>query len=62
MSEDFVEKELEIEKTRVLSKRLMVIVKAAAILIGIYEVLFIFNFTYSIYVLISRISLKFFFL
>ena len=62
MSEDFVEKELEIEKTRVLSKRLMVIVKAAAILIGIYEVLFIFNFTYSIYDLFSRIGLKLSFL
>ena len=62
MGEDFVEKELKIEKTRILPEKFIRIVKLAAILIGVYEVLFIFNFTYSIYDLFSRVGLKLAFL
>ena len=62
MSEDIVTKELEIEKTRTLKGKVEVAVKVAAILIGVYEVLFIFNFTYSIYDFFSRLGLKLSFL
>lgn len=48
----------KIEKTRTLSKSLENIVKIAAVAIGIYEILFVFNFTFSIYDLFSKIGLN----
>jgi len=55
-------KEIVLEKKRTLGPRLLKVVKLAAILIGIYEVLFIFNFTYSIYDLFERLGMKILFL
>ncbi len=52
--EEVVEK---IEKTRTLPKTLENIVKIAAVAIGIYEILFVFNFTFSIYDLFSKMGL-----
>jgi len=52
------DKEVILEKTRTLSPKLETIVKIAAILIGVYEILFIFNFTYSLYDLFARMGLK----
>ena len=52
------EKKIIIERTRVLTKNLDKVVSAAAILIGIYEILFIFNFNYSLYDLFTRVGLK----
>ena len=54
--------EIVLEKTRTLSPKLIAVVKLAAILIGVYEILFIFNFTYSIYDLLARMGLKLAFL
>ena len=62
MSDDSETKEVVIEKTRTLTPKLDTVVKIAAILIGVYEVLFIFNFTYSLYDLFERIGLKLSFL
>ncbi|RLI76350.1 C4-dicarboxylate ABC transporter permease [Archaeoglobales archaeon] len=59
---DSEKKEIVLEKKRTLSPKFETIVKIAAILIGIYEVLFIFNFTYSIYDLFARLGLKISFL
>jgi len=53
-----VEKYVALERTRTLSEKLELIVKVAAVLIGIYEILFIFNFTYSIYDVFSRMGFK----
>ncbi len=53
-----IESKIALEKTRTLQPKLETIVKMAAILIGIYEILFIFNFTYSIYDLFARLGLK----
>ncbi len=52
--EEVVEK---IEKTRTLPKTLENIVKIAAIAIGVYEILFVFNFTFSVYDLFSKMGL-----
>ncbi len=49
---------MELERVRDLSPKLMTVIKIAAILIGVYEILFIFNFTYSLYDLFSRIGLN----
>ncbi len=57
-----VEKFIAIEKARKLPEKLEKIVKLAAILIGVYEILFIFNFTYSIYGLFEKLGLKLAFL
>ncbi len=57
-----IEKKIILEKTRTLSPKLETIVKIAAVLIGIYEILFIFNFTYSIYDLFEKVGLKWTFL
>ena len=46
-----------IEKTRTLSPMLENIIKVAAILIGVYEILFIFNFNYTLYDLFSRMGI-----
>ena len=46
-----------IEKTRTLPPMLENIIKVAAILIGIYEILFIFNFNYTLYDLFSRMGI-----
>ncbi len=62
MGDNEAKEEVLIEKTRTLSSNLNKIVKVAAVLIGIYEVLFIFNFTYSLYDLFERIGLKLTFL
>ncbi len=51
-----------LEKTRKLSPGLDTVVKVAAIAIGIYEILFIFHFTFSIYDLFSKIGIKISFL
>ncbi len=59
---DEAQKELELEKTRTLPPKLDFIVKVAATLIGVYEILFIFNFNYSLYDLFSRLGLKLTFL
>ena len=53
-----IEKKIILEKTRTLSPKLKTIVKIAAVLIGIYEILFIFNFNFSLYDLFSRLGLK----
>ncbi len=56
---EVVEKVVEkIEKTRTLPKTLENVVKIAAVAIGIYEILFVFNFTFSIYDLFSKIGLN----
>ncbi len=55
---DEVEKYIALERTRTLSKKLQRIVILAAVLIGVYEVLFIFNFTYSIYDVVARLGYK----
>ncbi len=55
VAEKVVEK---LEKTRTLPKVLENVVKLAAIAIGIYEILFVFNFTFSIYDLFSKIGLN----
>jgi TRAP transporter 4TM/12TM fusion protein len=55
-------KEIVLERKRTLSPKFLTIVKVAAVLIGVYEILFIFNFTYSIYDLFSRMGLKILFL
>ncbi len=59
VAEKVVEK---LEKTRTLSPLMEFIVKIAAIAIGIYEILFIFNFMFSLYDLFGRIGLKIAFL
>ncbi len=59
---DEAQKELELEKTRTLTPVLDFIVKVAAIFIGIYEILFIFNFNYSLYDLFTRLGVKLAFL
>ncbi|MCD6419522.1 MAG: C4-dicarboxylate ABC transporter permease, partial [Synergistetes bacterium] len=51
-----------LEKTRKLPPKLDAIVKVAAVAIGIYEILFIFHFTFSIYDLFSKIGIKISFL
>jgi len=53
-----IEKKIILEKTRTLYPKLKTIVKIAAVLIGIYEILFIFNFNFSLYDLFSRLGLK----
>ncbi len=55
-------KKIELEKTRKLSPVLDTIVKVAAVLIGVYEILFIFNFNYSLYDLFTRLGVKLTFL
>nr|WP_245604075.1 TRAP transporter fused permease subunit [Geoglobus ahangari] len=55
---DEVEKYVALERTRTLSEKLELAVKIAAVLIGIYEILFIFNFTYSIYDVVARLGYK----
>jgi len=47
-----------LERTRTLSPKLETLIKIAAILIGIYEILFIFNFTYTLYDLFSRLGIS----
>ena len=49
--------EVVIEKTRSLPPKLENIIKVAAVLIGIYEILFIFNFNYTLYDLFSKMGL-----
>ncbi len=65
MSENDVnseKKEVVLEKKRTLTPKLETVVKVAAVLIGVYEVLFIFNFMYSIYDLFERMGIKLTFL
>lgn len=52
------DKKIVLEKTRTLPPRLENIVKVAAILIGLFEILFIFNFTFSVYSLFSKLGIK----
>jgi len=47
-----------LERTRTLSPKLDLIVKLAAIAMGVYEILFIFRFNFSLYDLLSRLGLK----
>ena len=55
---DVVEaEEVVIERTRTLPRKLNLVVDTAAILIGLYEILFIFNFNYTLYDLFSRLGL-----
>ncbi len=51
-------KEVVIERVRTLSPTLDNVVKAAAILIGIYEILFIFNFNYTLYDMFQKMGIK----
>jgi len=51
-------KKIVLEKTRTLPPKLENIVKAAAILIGLFEILFIFNFTFSVYSLFDKLGIK----
>ncbi|WP_198362277.1 TRAP transporter permease [Thermococcus profundus] len=47
-----------IERTRKLPPWLDLVVKTAAILIGIYEILFIFTFNYTLYDMFARMGIK----
>lgn len=47
-----------LEKTRSLPSKLENVVKVAAILIGIYETVFIFNFNYTLYDLFLKLGVK----
>ncbi|MDK2871995.1 MAG: hypothetical protein PWQ16_1347 [bacterium] len=47
-----------LERTRSLTPRLNLITKTAAILIGIYEVLFIFRFHFYLYDLLAKLGIK----
>ncbi len=53
-----IEKKIKLETTRTLPSKLENIVKAAAILIGLFEILFIFNFTFSLYSLLEKMGIK----
>ena len=53
-----IEKKIVLEKTRTLPPKLENIVKAAAILIGLFEILFIFNFTFTVYSLFDKLGVK----
>ncbi len=53
-----LEKKIKLEATRTLPSKLENIVKTAAILIGLFEILFIFNFTFSLYSLLGKMGLK----
>ncbi|AEK72643.1 TRAP-type transporter [Thermococcus sp. 4557] len=56
---DVVEmEEVVIERTRTLPPRLELVVKVAAVLIGLYEILFIFNFNYTLYDLFQRLGVE----
>ncbi|MCD6189087.1 MAG: TRAP transporter fused permease subunit, partial [Thermococcus sp.] len=50
--------EIVLEKTRTLPPKLENVIKIAAILIGIYEILFIFNFNYTLYDLFSKMGIS----
>ncbi|NJE25410.1 TRAP transporter fused permease subunit [Thermococcus sp. MV5] len=50
--------EIVLEKTRTLTPMLENVIKFAAIMIGIYEILFIFNFNYTLYDLFSKLGIK----
>jgi len=50
--------EVVIERTRTLPPRLELVVKVAAVLIGLYEILFIFNFNYTLYDLFQRLGIE----
>ncbi|KUJ99463.1 MAG: TRAP-type transporter permease component [Thermococcales archaeon 44_46] len=50
--------EIVIEKTRTLPPKLENVIKLAAILIGLYEILFIFNFNYTLYDLFSKMGIS----
>ncbi|EEB74032.1 TRAP transporter fused permease subunit [Thermococcus sp. AM4] len=57
--EEQVEKvEVVIERTRKLPPHLEKVITVAAVLIGIYEILFIFNFNYTLYDMFSRMGIK----
>ncbi|MEO2151957.1 MAG: hypothetical protein ABGW50_04805, partial [Thermococcus sp.] len=61
MEEKHVEvKELEevISRTRKLPPKLEMVVTISAVLIGIYEILFIFNFNGALYDMLSRVGIK----
>lgn len=49
--------EVVIERTRTLTPKLELVIKTAAVLIGIYEILFIFNFNYTLYDMFSRMGI-----
>ncbi|WP_457754050.1 TRAP transporter permease [Thermococcus sp.] len=53
-----IEKKIALEKTRTLPPKLENVVKAAAILIGIFEILFIFNFTFTVYSLFDKLGIR----
>ena len=53
-----IEKKIVLEKTRTLPPKLENIVKAAAILIGLFEIMFIFNFTFTVYSLFDKLGVK----
>ncbi|RLF78633.1 C4-dicarboxylate ABC transporter permease [Thermococci archaeon] len=50
--------EVVLERTRTLSPKLEILIRIAAVLIGIYEILFIFNFNYTLYDLFSRLGIN----
>ncbi len=57
-----VAEKIVLERTRTLTPKLDKVVRLAAVLIGIYEILFIFNFNYSLYDLFTRLGFKISFL
>ncbi len=57
-----IEKRIKLETVRTLPPKIENIVKAAAILIGLFEILFIFNFTFSVYSLFEKMGIKLSFL
>jgi len=52
------EKKVVIERTRTLAPKLDLVIKVAAILIGIYEIMFIFNFNYTLYDFFSKLGIE----
>jgi len=52
-----IEKKIKLETVRTLSPKLNKVVSGAAILIGIFEILFIFNFTFLLYSIFDKLGI-----
>ncbi len=50
--------EVIIERTRTLAPKLDLIIKVAALLIGIYEIMFVFNFNYTLYNFFDKLGIQ----
>ncbi len=53
-----IEKKIKLEATRTLSPKLEKVVSGASILIGIFEILFIFNFMFLLYSIFSKLGIE----